>query len=188
MDSALLPIGKGIMGTEYTSAAQDAAKIRAEYKQLGWGRKHVSVTCSNYSMGSSVSVRIKSPEVDKEKAEQIATGIAESISRDQWGDILNGGNRYVHVEHTSECRAIMARRYWDALAEAVGRLDPESRSTLERVTDSINVGQDGAGWLQLWIDGHAGVSFPNDLDSEHQAGFTSGAYCVALEMEKVARA
>lgn len=176
------------MMSEYTTAAQDAAEIRAEYKRLGWNRNHISVTCSNYSMGSSISVRIKSPEVDKEKAESIATGIAESISRDQWGDILNGGNRYVHIDHTSECRAILARRYWDALADAVGRLDPGSRTALERVTDSVNVGQDGTGWLQLWIEGKAGMSFPNDLDSEHQSGFTNGAYCVALEMDKLARA
>ena len=169
------------MSSEYTSAAQDAAKIRAEFKRLGWNRNHVSVTCSNYSMGSSVSVRIKSPEVDRRKAEQIAVGIAESISRDQWGDILSGGNRYVHVDHTSECREIMARRYWDALADAVQKLEPGS-TVLERVTDSVNVGQDGAGWLQLWVNGHAAVSFPNDLDSEHQSGFTNGAFCIALEM------
>ncbi|MCK5440225.1 MAG: hypothetical protein KAI97_09785 [Gemmatimonadetes bacterium] len=171
------------MSERYRSgAAQDAAKIRAEFKKLGWGRNHVSVTCSNYSMGSSVSVYIKSPEVGHRKAEEIACGIAEHIDRDQWGDILNGGNRYVHVSHTSECRAIMARRYWDALADAVGRLDPERRTSLERVTDSVNVGQDGAGWLQLWVNGRVGLSFPNDLDSEHQSGFTNGAFCVALEM------
>jgi len=169
--------------SEYTSAAQDAAEIRAEFKRLGWGRNHVSVTCSNYSMGSSVSVGIKSPEVDHQKAEHIATDIAEHIDRCEiTGEILNGGNRYVHVNHTDECRKIMARRYWDALADAVARLNPESRTSLERVTDTVDVGRDGAGWLQLWVNGRAGLSFPNDLNSEHQSGFTNGAFCVALEM------
>jgi len=86
------------MSQTYTSAAEDAARIRAEYKAFGWGRREISVRSSEFSMGSSVDVRILSPKVDVAKATEIARRIAESIRRDERsGEILSGGNRYVEV-------------------------------------------------------------------------------------------
>ncbi len=94
----------------WTSAAQDAATIRAKSKALGWGRKEISVRCENFSMGSAVNVEVKSPTVDVAKAEKILKDVAERIRRDGYGEILSGGNRYVHFGHSHECQEILARQ------------------------------------------------------------------------------
>lgn len=149
------------MSRNYTTAAEDAASIRKAFKELGWNSRKVSVRCDNYSMGSSVYVTIKSPEIDEQRAELIAKGTAEHIDRDQFGDILSGGNRFVHISHSRECQEIMARRHFDALTAALDRLreHPEDRNRLERVTDRAYVGLDDPTMARLWVDDRSEMSF-----------------------------
>lgn len=72
--------------------AERAAQIRAAYKVAGI---KASVIASNFSMGSSITVRVLSGSF--KRAEEIANE-HESISRCKiTGEILSGGNRYVDV-------------------------------------------------------------------------------------------
>lgn len=72
--------------------AERAAQIRAAYKVAGI---KASVIASNYSMGSSITIRVRSGSF--KRAEEIANE-HESISRCKiTGEILSGGNRYVDV-------------------------------------------------------------------------------------------
>lgn len=137
----------------YTTSADDARTIRAEYKANGWNRNHVSVRASNYSMGSSISIEIKSPTVDIEKAAGIAKRIAEKISRCEiTGEILSGGNRFVSVRLSDDLCDVLAERYEDAVTAAIATVEKGIGflATIEG-TDAI-VGWDQHGYdIKLWI-------------------------------------
>src|SRR3972149_5470657 len=76
-----------------------ASEIRAALKAAhGWTSKQVSVRNESYSMGSSVHVVIKDAEVALREVSRIATA-HENIYRDDSGEILSGGNSYVHVSY-----------------------------------------------------------------------------------------
>ena len=81
-----------------SNRTKEAAKaIRAEVKKLGYTSKQVSVRTDFYSMGSSVKVVAKVPDVDLEALQKVAKGY-QQISRCPYtGDILSGGNMYVFV-------------------------------------------------------------------------------------------
>lgn len=108
--------------SNYTTVAEAAKIIRKRIKdELGANSKQVSVRSSSYSMGSSISVRIKDPSVNYAAVEAIANR-QESISRCEYsGEILSGGNRYVSVEYDSgacdEYAAVL-----EAAFEASGKL------------------------------------------------------------------
>ena len=156
----------------------DAAKaIRAEYKRRGWSSKMIGVRSHLYSMGSSIYVTIKHPSIPMVEAERIAME-AESVRRCEiTGDILNGGNRYVHVNHTDECREILAGRYLEAVRDAVARLPEENSSALETVEGvdghDVCVGTDHRWGAQLWFDGSASQIFDRSNPQ-------TGAYALAL--------
>jgi hypothetical protein len=110
------------MTTTYTSAAQDAAAIRAAYKVKGWTPRMVSVRAENYSGGSSIDVRIKDPAVPLIPAREIAEG-KERIRYDEMShEILQGGNRFVSVGYTDEARAGLAAPWLADLAVPAERL------------------------------------------------------------------
>ena len=111
--------------SEYTTAAQDAATIRKRIKsELGYGPKQVSVRCSNYSMGSSVKVTIKAGGLDCAKIRSIAL-LAEHIDRCQvTGEILSGGNRYVHCRLDWELVAALADKLQPGIEKALKDLEP----------------------------------------------------------------
>ncbi len=167
------------------TTTERAAEIRAAYKRKGWSSRKVSVRTDYFSMGSSIHVEIKSPEVDETEASRIAHE-AERIRRDGCGEILSGGNRYVSVTHSRECREIMARRHIDELTKALERLEASgSRTQLEpiRGAGEALVGMDG--WhARLWIDGRAQMQFnPRD-----EGGRTAGAFHLALLLDREASA
>lgn len=75
-----------------------AAEIRKELKAKGWNTRQVSVRTHLYSMGSSIYVTIKNPAIPLNEVKAIANA-HERIDRDQFGDILSGGNRFVFVKY-----------------------------------------------------------------------------------------
>lgn len=102
----------------YTTAAEDAAAIRKELKtRHGWTSRQISVRADNYSMGSSIHVTIKDASIPSRVVEAIANK-AESIDRDQWGEILSGGNRFVHCGYDSSALDAMTARWIGAVDAA----------------------------------------------------------------------
>lgn len=85
------------MTATWTSATEDAAKIRTALKAQGITSRQVSVKSESFSMGSAIDITIKAPGISKSRVEKIANAY-EQISRDEvTGEILSGGNRYVTV-------------------------------------------------------------------------------------------
>lgn len=153
-----------------SSTKEKAARIRAEFKRAGFSGRQISVRTDFYSMGSSINVWLKTAAASYAWVTKVANS-AEKISRCKiTGDILSGGNCYVHVSHESEAVALLARRHIEALRVAVDKL-PEGSSRIERVGETGHgVSRDGYGY-SLWIDGRRGARFD---EVEH------GAYRLAL--------
>ncbi len=77
-------------------SAETSKQIRANLKAAGLGARDVSVRNHSYSMGSSVRVQIRRAEVSLDLVSRIAMQ-SEQVSRDGSGEILSGGNTFVHV-------------------------------------------------------------------------------------------
>lgn len=81
-----------------------AARMRRELKAAGYNARKVSVRTDYYSMGSSISVTIRARGVDFSKVKEIAQG-GEQIRRCEIsGDILSGGNLFVHFDFSRKLR------------------------------------------------------------------------------------
>lgn len=76
----------------YVSAAEAAKLIRSSLKAKGVPARAVSVRSDH----GSINVSVKDENVSLSMVKAIAYE-HESISRDSFGDILSGGNRYVFV-------------------------------------------------------------------------------------------
>lgn len=88
------------MTKTYATAADTARTIRtAIKKELGYTSKQVSVRCSNFSMGSSVDVRIKVRGIDVEAVDAIAKRDEKIHRCERTGEILSGGNRYISTSY-----------------------------------------------------------------------------------------
>jgi len=108
----------------YKPVAAESKEIRKAYKALGWSSKMISVRSESYSMGSSINVIVKHPAVDLEQARAIAEG-KEDIDRCKiTGEILNGGNRYVHFNTDDEAIGnYFLEQYREVAERLLGRLD-----------------------------------------------------------------
>ncbi len=90
-----------------TSTAQLSKTIRDTLKKAyGITSKQVSIKTHNYSMGSSIYINIHDPAIDIKDVENIANP-KESVRRDESGEILSGGNRFVFVGYSDRARAAL---------------------------------------------------------------------------------
>ena len=128
-----------------------AATIRAALKKAGYSGRDVSVRADYYSMGSAIRIRIKNARVPVSLVKLIAEP-AEDISRDQWGEILAGGNRYVDIGYDSEAREALAAPYLEAVKAALAQLKPGDDSSLIPVEGVPNalVGLSQGHYPSLW--------------------------------------
>lgn len=163
-----------------TRSAEAAARMRAAFKSQGWGRNDVSVRSSNYSMGSSVTVSVKSARVDFAIAERVAES-EEHVSRDQFGDILSGGNFFVFVNLDSDFREAMAQPWLEPIQNALANVPEDGSSQLFTVegADAVwaAVGRQQGSWLgQLWCGSEMVSDFSPDC-------VTSAACVLAMRMQ-----
>ena len=143
--------------TVYPGSTTDrAAQIRAAFKAKGWTSRDISVRAEYYSMGSSIHVVIKNPDVPFEPVERAANE-HERIDRCEYsGEILSGGNRFVHVSYSTEARAILTARYADVVNLAKAELDarPDSNCLIPIGSTTYMLGRGNNGWgYSLWGDG-----------------------------------
>ena len=164
----------------------DAAKeIRKRLKARGWTARDVSVRCSSYSMGSSITVTIKNPDISLPLVERLAAP-AESISRcEMTGDILSGGNRFLHVGRSEECKAALAAPYVEPLRVALEKLQdlPTDRhAEVEIAGQDVSIVNEGLNDATLWIDGRRGRQFWTGSGMD----MVDCAYQIALGLERKA--
>lgn len=148
------------------STTDRAAAIRAALKAKGWSTRKVSVRSHYYSMGSSIYVTVKDPDIPLTEVSAIAEP-HERIDRCAYsGEILSGGNRYVSTSYSSEAEAAIRARHavlLDATAEA---LKAESdRALLPLGETGLLMGKTGNGFgFTLWGDSYITTGYqPVDL-------------------------
>lgn len=90
--------------------------VRAALKAAGYGKADVSVHNDSYSMGSTVYVKIKRPEISLSKVESIAESFARVDRDSQTGEILGGGNCFVDVAYADGALDAAAARIAEQVA------------------------------------------------------------------------
>ncbi len=145
------------MEEKYIGTTERAAIIRAELKAKKWTARDISVRASSFSMGSSITVTIKNADIPIAAVKEIADK-HESISRCQLtGDILSGGNRYLHVGYSTEAREVFAARLLPSVQAAAEELAKASDNVLMPVTGSdfkLGKGRHGHGFSLWRYSGH----------------------------------
>lgn len=140
------------------STKERAAQIRADYKRHGWSAQDISVRIDTYSMGSSIDVRIKHPNVVSFTVAKALAERHESVRRCEYsGEILSGGNRYVSVSYSHEAAKAIEAQYADVLAAADRALtaDPSDNSLHPIGQTGYLLGKSANGYgRSLWKDGH----------------------------------
>ena len=136
------------------STTDHAADIRQTLKaRHGWTGRDVSVRADYYSMGSSLRISIKNPNIPRAIVCAIAKP-SERIDRDQFGEILGGGNRFVDIHYASEALHIIGARFSLAVEAAVAQLPPkgqDSRSLINIEGTPYLVGRSTNYWgLSIW--------------------------------------
>ncbi len=165
-----------------TKAATAAARMRAAFKSQGWGRNEISVRSSNYSMGSSVRISIKSPLVDYDTCERVAECEDEVRRCEVTHEILSGGNFFVFVEWDWQVRDELAAPWVEPILAALGGVKADSYSELAPVAGAealdAHVGRREGSWLaQLWIGPRMVLDFTPDCA-------TGAAFALALRMQE----
>lgn len=153
------------MTKTWTSAAEDAKTIRQTLKSLyGWTSRQVSVRAKNYSMGSSINVVVKDPAVNLATVERVAVDIAESIRRcGVTGEILSGGNRFVHVRHSHECHDRMAALYVEEIERAKAVLDTLDEGVHQDLGETgVSIAKVNHWDYRLWYDGRCLSQYLSD--------------------------
>jgi hypothetical protein len=90
--------------------------IRSALKAAGYGKADVSVHNDSYSMGSTVYVKIKRPEISLSKVEAIADPFARVDRDSATGEILGGGNCFVDVAYADGALDAAAARIEEQVA------------------------------------------------------------------------
>ena len=113
--------------------AEQCKLLREAYKKRGWNMKAISVKNDSYSMGSSMYVTIKRPDIVRDFAEvERLANAGESVSRCEiTGDILSGGNRFVDVKYSEEAETMLAACLLDDCAAAIAELEAELAKSVE---------------------------------------------------------
>lgn len=161
----------------FTTTTDHAAALRAAYKAKGWNSRMISVRAEYYSMGSSLHITIKNPAIPYAEVERIASG-SERIDRDQFGDILSGGNRFVYVKYSDAAAFALTANALPMVTEAAERLAAAaSDNTLIPIGETrYMLGNSQYGRFSLWGDSH--IQNANELDTI--------AYQLAVRMQGAA--
>lgn len=179
------------------STKEAAARIRAFLKkEKGWNARDVTIRTEYFSMGSSIHATIRNARVPGHELKAILES-GEQIHRDEYtGEILGGGNRYVHLHWTEEVQEILARRHVDALQVALGSLEELEDGSLVPIagTDPMAyVGwENGKGFgIRVWTE-RPELAFnrvrPNEPGYERWLRSVSFELAVLLERRRAERA
>ena len=107
-------------------------KIVAAIKALGYNQRQVSVRERGGTMSYSFYVTIRDPKVDFDAVEKAAMA-HEDIDRDQYtGEILCGGNTFIHVEATDEVVDIWAKELEPVVQPIIDKLHARLEAEKER--------------------------------------------------------
>jgi hypothetical protein len=160
------------MSITYRSTTDHAADIRQAYKARGWSSRQISVRSEYFANGSAIDVTIKDGSIPVPLAKAIAEGHERIHRCEITGEILSGSNRYVSIRVTDEAQVVKARRYIQAVEEAIAKLEPAPTNTLQPIGETgYCVGRE-----------HSGYGFSLWGETSHVAGYMNDAQAVAYQL------
>ena len=135
--------------------ADQCKLLRTAYKKRGWTRTAIAVRNSSYSMGSSMRVEIKRPDLvtDYAEAERLANA-GERVRRCEFsGEILSGGNRYVYFDFSDDALAMIAAPFLAASTAAMEKAEAEERDGYLTAVEGTDFHVQIDGWdVKIWGD------------------------------------
>lgn len=135
---------------KYISTTEHAAQIRADLKARGISSRQVSVRADLYSLGSSIRIKIKDPNISIRLVREIAKS-HEHIDRDErTGEILGGGNRFVSVDYAGSAKDALSARYLDTVQAAADTLPDPHDSVLAPLGEYLYLGRRGPYTWTVW--------------------------------------
>jgi hypothetical protein len=102
-------------------STETAAAIRADLKARGWTARTVSVRNESYSMGSTVHVTIKDPDVPLATVAELARAHEHVHYCESTGEVLCGGNTHVSVSYDRAAIRPVAEAILARLSDEPGR-------------------------------------------------------------------
>lgn len=111
----------------------NAREIKKVLKEQGFNLKDFSVCVRNCTYDVAVTVTIKNPYVNKIEIEKIMKRFKEIDYDEYTGEILAGGNTYVHVMYDYEIFDEVSKT-WTATAMGVMR---DSKHTVMSIFDGL---------------------------------------------------
>ena len=101
--------------------------IVAAIKALGYNSRQVTVKDGGGSLSWSFTVTVRDPKVDFAAVENAVMKF-EEYERDISGDILSGGNTFIHVRPSEEVKEIWAQELLPAVEAAAAQINDEQNS------------------------------------------------------------
>jgi len=142
---------------------ETAKAIRAKLQQQHFAPRDISVVCQLYSLGSSIHVVIKNPNVSLRSVSEIVSPFERVRYDEITGEILGGGNMYISCRYSSDAGAARAAQFADEVNAAIAQLPPEESGICIPIgtTDfSLCRSREYVGEVfQLWKDNGEGSDF-----------------------------
>ena len=132
------------------STKDKASELRSALKRAGYTQRDVSVRCKYYSGGSNITATIHDPRVDPHVVKD-ALENAESISRDQFGEILGGGNTYVNLRYDDSVLSAWGAEIFEPLRAAIVKFQPDEQYGYD-VVPGLNVSPGDRYNLKVYFD------------------------------------
>jgi len=129
-----------------------AKALRKAMKERGITSHQVSVRSEYFSLGSSISVTIKDPDISLAVIRELALEHSR-IDRDQRsGEILSGCNRYVSVQIGWDAKKKLADRWLDRVKDAAAQVKTGHFVKVKNTSYLVSRSRE-TGALELWDNG-----------------------------------
>lgn len=147
-----------------------ADELRAKLKTAGYNARRVTVRHDHFSMGSSLDVTIRDPGADFAAIKKIASEFEHIDRCEITGEILSGGNRYLHITWSRSATTARRDHVRTAVMAAIDkgkRMELKPGQSIEIEGHPWTIGPDGPRGFNLHATAPGIVnSFRNAYDAE----------------------
>ncbi len=138
-----------------TAPPTKAQTVQAELKANGINSRQVSVRADNYSMGSSIDVTIRDAAISPGQVVPVAYKVERVDRCEITGEILSGGNTYVHVAYSEDVRAERCKELAAEIDRAILKVEHGSNALVPVEGHELFIGAGKwEGEFAIWNDHH----------------------------------
>lgn len=97
-------------------------ELKAKMKAAGFNSKKVSVSVKVVGYSDSIRMTIKDSSVDEKKVREIGESFRHIDRCESSGEILSGGNTYLHIGYSDSARDEIYTKYQNDIQKAIEKL------------------------------------------------------------------